>query len=94
MCVAFSAMHKATRSGNRTFISAGASVPGVSWNSILIPSTTRVSPVAVMESVGMIRVTVPVEVVWPRPAPICPPALRSRAAPYMYPARRAIAAPA
>ena len=37
--VAFSAMHSARRSGKRKFISAGASVPGVSWKTISIPST-------------------------------------------------------
>ncbi|SLH57272.1 Uncharacterised protein [Mycobacteroides abscessus subsp. abscessus] len=38
--VAFSAMHRARWSGNRKFISAGASVPGVSWKSMRTPSIT------------------------------------------------------
>ena len=83
VCVVFSAMHSAAWSGNRMFISAGASVPGVSWNSIRMPSTTRSSPVAMIVSVGAMRVTVPVEVVWPRPAPTWPSGPRSSAAPYM-----------
>lgn len=45
-------------------------------------------------TVGGISETVPVEVVWPRPAPICAAGPRSRAAPYIYPARRVIAGPA
>ncbi len=38
--MAFSAMHKARRSGNEKFISAGHSVPGVTWKTILTPSST------------------------------------------------------
>ena len=46
-----------------------------------MPSTTRSSPVATMESVGAMSVTVPVEVVWPRPEPTWPsrPARQHRA---------------
>ena len=47
-----------------------------------------------MVTVGSISVTVPVEVVWPSPAPTPPFGPRGNAAPYMYPARRAIAVPA
>ena len=36
-----------------------------------MPSIVRVSPVAVMLSVGAMSEGVPVEVVWPRPAPTC-----------------------
>ena len=62
MWVAFSAMHSARWSGKRKFISAGASVPGVSWKTIRTPSTVSSWPVWVMSTVGGIRVTVPVEV--------------------------------
>ncbi len=68
----FSAMHSARYFGKRKFISAGASVPGVNWNMISRPSIIIVWPVAVMSSVGSISVTAPVDVVCPRPAPICP----------------------
>ena len=46
LCVQFSAMHSQPRSGKKKFISAGASVSGVSWNTIRTPSTTNSSPVA------------------------------------------------
>ncbi len=81
--MAFSAIHRAPWSGNRVFISAGASVPGVTWNSMRMPSTTRVSPVATIVSVGAMSETVPVEFVWPSPVPICPAGPRSSAAPNM-----------
>ena len=81
--VAFSAIQRAPWSGNSVFISAGASVPGVFWNSMRMPSMTRVSPVVVIVSVGAISETVPVEVVWPRPVPIWPAGPRSSAAPNM-----------
>ena len=48
LCVQFSAMHSQPRSGKKKFISAGASVSGVSWNTIRTPSTTSSSPVWVM----------------------------------------------
>ena len=79
----FSAMQRAWWSGKRTFISAGASVPGVSWNSMRMPSTVRCSPVAVMLSVGAMSEGMPIEVVWPRPAPTWPKGPRASAAPYM-----------
>ena len=47
-----------------------------------------------MVTVGSISVMVPLEVVWPRPAPTPPLGPRDSAAPYMYPARRPIAVPA
>jgi len=49
-------------------ISAGASVSGVSWNTISIPSIVWVSNGALMMRVGGISVTVPREVTLPRPA--------------------------
>ena len=81
--VAFSAAHSARRSGNQMFISAGASVPGVSWKTIRTPSTVSSCPVAVMSTVGAMSVTVPADVVWPSPAPICPAGPFASAAPYM-----------
>lgn len=67
--VAFSAMHSARRCGRWMCISAGASEPGASWNSIRTPSTVSSWPVEVISTVGGISVTVPVDVVRPRPAP-------------------------
>jgi hypothetical protein len=87
-------MHSAWRSGNRKCISAGASVPDASWKIMRTPSTVSSCPVRVMSTFGTIRLTVPVEVVWPSPAPMPPRGPRGSAAPYMYPARRAIAVPA
>ncbi len=92
--VAFSARHSARRSGKRKFISEGASVPGVSWKTIRTPSTVSSCPVRVMSTVGGISVTVPVEVVMPRPAPIWPSGAFGRRSPYMNIARRVIALPA
>ncbi|GHH11395.1 hypothetical protein Srubr_62740 [Streptomyces rubradiris] len=83
MWVAFSAMHSAAWSGKWMFSSAGASVPGVSWKTMRMPSTVSVCPVRVMSAVGGIRPTAPVDVVCPRPAPICPRPPFGRAAPYM-----------
>ena len=48
VCVQFSAMQSAWYCGKRKFISAGASVLGVSWNSISRPSTVIFWPVSVM----------------------------------------------
>lgn len=94
MWVAFSAMQSAAWSGKWMFSSAGASVPGVIWKTIRMPSTVSVWPVRVTSSVGGIRPTEPVDVVWPSPAPIWPRSPFGSAAPYMYAARRAIAVPA
>jgi hypothetical protein len=65
------------------FISAGASVPGVSWKLIRTPSTTSSWPVSTMSRLGGSSVIVPSEVVWPSPAPIWPSGPRSSSAPYM-----------
>lgn len=85
---------RARRSGKWKCISAGASEPGAIWKTMRRPSTTCSSPVVVISRVGAMRVTVPTEVVWARPAPTCPCGPRGSAAPYMYPARRAMATPA
>ena len=75
--VALSAMQRTRRSGKWKFISAGASVPGVSWKTIRTPSTVSSWPVSAMSRLGGIRVTVPSEVVCPRPAPTWPSGPRS-----------------
>ncbi|MEV5302991.1 hypothetical protein [Amycolatopsis methanolica] len=64
------------------------------WKTTRTPSTVSSWPVVLMSTVGRIKVTVPVEVVIPSPAPSCPTALTGNAAPYMYAARRDIAGPA
>ena len=92
--VAFSATHSARWAGKRKFISAGASVPGVSWNSTVTPSRTSIWPVWVTSWVGAISDTAPFDVAWPRPTPIWPAGPRSRRLPYMYDARRPMAVPA
>ncbi len=65
------------------FISAGASLPGVSWKVIRTPSTVSTWPVAAISTVGGISVIVPSEVVWPSPAPSWPSGPRGSSAPYM-----------
>ncbi len=52
-------MHSARCSGKKKFISAGASVPGVIWNTMRMPSTVSSCPVRAMSTVGGISVTVP-----------------------------------
>ncbi len=94
MCVQFSAMHSSLKSGKWKFISAGASVPGVIWNTILTPSTTSSVPVSQISSVGGMSPTVPTAVVLPSPAstwPLSPVASRGA---NMYNERRSIAGPA
>jgi len=83
VCVLFSAMHNARLSGKWKCISEGASEPGASWNTIRTPSMTSSWPSWVMSRFGAIRLTVPVDVVWPSPAPTPPRGLRGSAAPYM-----------
>ncbi len=55
LCEQFSAMHSQRWSGKKKFISAGASVSGVIWNTMRTPSTTSSSPVWVMSTVGTMR---------------------------------------
>ena len=50
--VQFSARHRALWSGNQKCISAGASVSGVSWNSMRTPSRVSSCPVSVISTVG------------------------------------------
>ena len=66
---ALSAMQSARASGKWKFISAGASVPGVSWKTIRTPSIDLFLPGRGDVEVGGRSVIVPSEVVWPRPAP-------------------------
>ena len=81
--VEFSAIHIALNCGKYVFISAGASVPGVIWNTIFTPSTVISVPVFFTSSLGTISVTVPVDVVCPSP-PFTPPrSSRGSKAPYM-----------
>ena len=94
LCVAFSARHRARSSGRGKFISAGASVPGVSWKTMRTPSSVSSWPVRMMSWVGGTRLTVPFEVVMPRPALICPSADFGSRSPYMKIARRVMALPA
>ena len=81
--VVFSAIHSALNCGNHVFISAGASLPGVIWKTIFTPSMSSSSPVFVTVTVGGMSVTVPEDVVCPRPAftPPCSP--RGSRPPYM-----------
>lgn len=83
LCVAFSARHRARRSGKRKFISAGASVPGVTWKTIRTPSTVSVWPVRVMSRVGGTSVRVPLETAGPSPVLIWPSGALGRWSPYM-----------
>ncbi|MNJ56588.1 hypothetical protein D3C77_521430 [compost metagenome] len=53
--VVFSAIHSALCCGNQVFISAGASVPGVIWKTILTPSMSSSSPVLAISLVGKIK---------------------------------------
>ncbi|MNJ03158.1 hypothetical protein D3C73_1633740 [compost metagenome] len=63
--VMFSAAQNALNCGNQVFISAGASVPGVLWNSISIPSMVRVSKSLVMKRLGSISPMLPIEAFLP-----------------------------
>ncbi len=94
VCVQFSAMHSRRLSGKWKFISAGASVPGVIWNTTRTPSMTSSVPVALISSVGGMRLTVPSEVVLPRPASTWPRGPAGSSGANMYSARRSIAGPA
>ena len=67
VCEQFSAMHSQPWSGKKKFISAGASVSGVNWNSMRTPSTSSSWPVAVMSSVGAIRPGIANGMAVPRP---------------------------
>ncbi len=65
------------------FISAGASVSGVTWKTISTPSSTSSSPVRQMLWVGATRSTWPIDVALPSPESTCPLGPRGSRAPYM-----------
>ena len=70
--VAISAARKVLAGAMKTLNSAGASLPETIWNSSVTPSTSRVSPVAAMVSVGAMSDSVPPDTAMPMPLPICP----------------------
>ncbi|MNN80285.1 hypothetical protein D3C81_1970020 [compost metagenome] len=77
------------------FISAGASVPGVNWNSTSTPLRVMRCSGWLISSVGAIRLTVALAgTPLPSPASTWPRGPRGRGAPYMYWARRFMAGPA
>ena len=80
--VTFSAIHSSFLSGNQVFISAGASVFGVFWNTIFTPSTVSSSRSSSITRVGAIRVTLPMETFWARPWPAWPKGLAGSRIPY------------
>ncbi|MNH35582.1 hypothetical protein D3C79_962820 [compost metagenome] len=95
VCEAFSAMPRALNCGRYRFISAGASVPGVNWNSSSMPATVRVSYGLLIRSLGSIRVMLPpVANALPIPVSTWPWAPRGRYRPNWYWARRLMALPA
>ena len=59
--VTFSAAQNALNCGNQVFISAGASVPGVFWNTIRTPSTVSSSVAPATVRVGAISPDEPFE---------------------------------
>jgi hypothetical protein len=75
-------------------ISAGASVSGVSWNTISTPSIRCVSKGCAIVTVGGINVTVPRDVTLPSPASTWPRGPLGRVAPNWNWARRTIGVPA
>ena len=75
-------------------ISAGASVSGVSWNTISTPSMRCVSIGSLTMRVGGMRVTVPREVALPRPVSTWPRGPLGNVGPNWNCARRTIAVPA
>ena len=78
----FSAAHNAFHSGNHVFISAGASVPGVFWNTIRTPSIVSSSMSSTMSTVGGIRPAAPAATPLPIAWSTCPNGLRSSRVPY------------
>ena len=57
--VMFSAAQNALNCGNQVFISTGASVSGVFWNTIFTPSMVISSKSLVIKAFGAIRPTLP-----------------------------------
>src|SRR6185312_9638396 len=75
-------------------ISAGASLLGAIWNSNSTPSIVRLSPGAIMRSVGRSSATAPAAMVLPSPQSTCPRTPFASNGPNWYIARRSIAGPA
>ena len=75
-------------------ISAGASVSGVTWNTISTPSSRWVSKGSPIVTVGGIKLTVPREVPLPRPASTWPRGPLGSVAPNWNCARRIMGVPA
>ena len=63
--VTFSAAQNALNCGNQVFISTGASVSGVFWNTIVTPSSVISSKSSLMIRFGAIRPTVPLAMFLP-----------------------------
>ena len=87
-------MHRALDSGRKKQYSAGASAPGVYWNTNRTPSMSISWPVRSTMSVGGNSAIDPVLVEGPNPAPTEPSGPGGTALPYMYDARRAMTLPA
>ena len=86
-------MNTARTCGRWKFISAGASVPGVSWNTMVTSPTVISWPVWVIRSVGAISDKVPADGRGPRPEVISPWAEHGKVWPNWNRARRIIAGP-
>ena len=76
-------MHRALKAGRKNTNSAGASVPGVIWNSKSTPSIVRASPVSRIESLGTTNPVVPRESAAPRPVVTNPVGEGSSRFPYI-----------
>ena len=75
-------------------ISAGASEPGASWNTMSMPSMRRFSIVLSTVEVGAISVSAPRATALPRPVSTAPRGPGGSKMPNWYCARRLIALPA
>jgi hypothetical protein len=80
--VMFSAAQNALNCGKYVFISAGASVPGVFWNTIVTPSIVNSSISLTISRVGAIRPTDPAATFLPMAWSTCPKGLRGSSTPY------------
>lgn len=91
LCVQFSAVHSHPWSGKKKFISAGASVSGVIWNTMRTPSTTSSAPVSHTSSVGAMSPGGQNGMPLPSPASTCWRGPCGSSGPNWYIARRTIA---
>ncbi|MNN48926.1 hypothetical protein D3C81_1634270 [compost metagenome] len=98
MCIdrtAFSETQSACICGRYRFISEGASVPGVSWNTTCTPEMSWVSSGWAIRLVGAIRLMVPPSgTPLPIPESTCPRSLPATAPPLWNMPRRNMAVPA